>query len=116
MIEEVAIIMGAIAAILTAIWVIYYKGIRPLFRWAKRAHSMYAAVALIEERSRQLDYNGGSHMRDDIREIRKSLEGHIEFADERFRHFDAENVRLWRHMAGAESGASESERSGETDG
>ncbi len=99
MIVEVAAIAAATAAFLTAIGVIWQKGVKPVAAFIKHIASIWEAVETIEERSRQLMPNHGSHLSDDIKEVRRLLETQGQVLEAHVTDSYVREARLWRAMS-----------------
>jgi hypothetical protein len=68
-----------IAAGLTALGIIWRQAIRPVVRGT---HRIISALEVVEGQTRQLTHNGGSHLRDDVTEIRRTVEAQAVIAAE----------------------------------
>jgi hypothetical protein len=68
-------VLALIAAAIAALGVIWRQAIRPVIHGVTRIQN---ALVKVESQTRQLSPNGGSHMRDDITEIRRVVERQTE--------------------------------------
>lgn len=104
-IELIVIVAAGFVTVVTAIGLLY-KMVRALIRFFRKAHeaferlmNMDARVANVEEATRQLTPNGGSHMRDDITETRTLIEEHVRESKGLWGSWIAERGDIWKAIA-----------------
>jgi hypothetical protein len=93
MLTSTAAVLALVAGILTSLGIIYRFAVRPLIKGVAKVHAVFEMVmdlderiTSIEERTRQLTNNGGSHMKDAIERIEKKI--------------DTEVLSIYKHLAG----------------
>lgn len=84
MISTVAISLGLVAGILTSLGIIWVKGVKPVVIGVRKIGAVFDKVmeyderiSEIEQRTRQLTNNGGSHMKDAVERIERKLDSEL---------------------------------------
>jgi hypothetical protein len=72
--NETALWLGAVASIIVSLGVIYAKVIKPMVGAVRTVSKTYDEMQTVLENTKQLQHNGGSHLRDEVAAVAKQLD------------------------------------------
>lgn len=105
-ISSLALYLALSAGVVTSLTIIWTRAVKPVIRAIKRVHEVTDEVMgygprldTIEKNSRQLTNNGGSHMKDAVDRIERSLGDHLAQSAQRSAENKAEFLNIYKTLA-----------------
>lgn len=108
----IAAALGIVAGILASLSLIYQKGVKPIIHAVKRTMTVFEKVmeyddrlTVIEHNSKQLTNNGGTHLKDAVDRIERSLSDHLLQSATNTAANQAEFLNIYKQLNGANPAA-----------